>query len=192
MKKELNILLYASSFFFLAGGLFMPVYAVFVAEIGGGLSTAGMAYGTFLVVAGILTFVLCKWEDKMKNQEKLMPIGYALGCVAFAGFLFIQKPWHLFVVQGILGVSEAIWRPAFDALYSKYLTKGKSFSEWGRWEGVTYIVMAVASVLGGWIADLQGFRILFLIMFNISLVAFIISTLLIVKEDKKKRNKKKK
>ena len=43
MKRKLKILLMASALLMLAGGLFGPIYAVFVEQIGGDLLTAGGA-----------------------------------------------------------------------------------------------------------------------------------------------------
>ena len=51
MQRKLKILLFASALFMLAGGLFGPIYAVFVEEIGGDLLTAGGAYAAFSIAA---------------------------------------------------------------------------------------------------------------------------------------------
>ncbi|MBU2639985.1 MAG: hypothetical protein KKG75_04770, partial [Nanoarchaeota archaeon] len=75
MDKELKILLMTSALFILAGGLFGPIYAVFVEEIGGDLLTAGAAYSVFAIVTGGIIFFLAKWEDKVKHQEKLVVFG---------------------------------------------------------------------------------------------------------------------
>ncbi len=83
MKKQLMILLLASSMFMLAGGLFGPIYAIFVENIGGDLLTAGTAYGLFAVSAGVLIFLIGKIEDKIKNQERLVILGYVLSCFGF-------------------------------------------------------------------------------------------------------------
>ncbi|MCK4670785.1 MAG: MFS transporter [Nanoarchaeota archaeon] len=185
MRKELKILLLASSLFMLAGGLFGPLYAVFVEDIGGDLLTAGGAYAAFSIAAGVLIFIISRWEDHVKHQEKFIIIGYALSCLGYLGYIFVQVPLHLFLVQIVFGVGEAIGVPAYDGLYSKFLDKGRYISEWGVWESMAYIVTGVAAIIGGLLASLYGFRLLFVIMFIASLAGLAISIFLISKKGKR-------
>ena len=171
--------------FTLAGGLFGPIYAVFVEKIGGDLLTAGTAYAAFAITTGVLIFLISKWEDKAKHLEKFVILGYALSCIGFIGYLLIKEPWHLFIVQIIFGIGEAINTPAWDGLYSKSLDKGKFASQWGLWESMQWIVTAIAAAIGGLIANLFGFRFLFYIMLFISIIGLIISALLIIKKKKR-------
>ena len=179
MQKELRVLLLANGLILLAGGVFGPIYAVFVENIGGDLLTAGTAYSAFALAAGVLIYFLSKWEDHVKHQEKLVIIGYALNSIGCLGYLLIQRPWHLFVVQVILGLGEAISAPAYDGLYSRHLDKGKFVSEWGLWESMQWIVLAIAAALGGFIADTYGFRHLFVLMFLASFLGMCTAIILV-------------
>lgn len=181
MQRELKILLLASTFSTLAGGLFGPIYAVFVAGIGGDLLTAGTAYSLFAISAGVLIFFISRWEDHVKHQEKLVIAGYFLGCMGFLGYLLIQTPLHLFMVQILFGVGEAVATPAYDGLYSKHLDKGKFASEWGLWDSMYYIVTGIAAAIGGFLASLYGFRVLFAVMLAVSIVGLITSTFLVIR-----------
>jgi DHA2 family multidrug resistance protein-like MFS transporter len=182
MKKELRILLWASAMFMLAGGLFGPLYAVFVEDIGGDLLTAGGAWAIYLIVAGIVVYFISRWEDHVKHQEKLVVWGFVLSVIGFAGYLFIREPWHLFLVQVIFGFGEAIGTPAFDGLYSKHLDKGKFASEWGLWESMDYIIAGIAALIGGLVANYYGFRLLFVIMLILSIIGVIISVFLVYRK----------
>ena len=67
MRRILKILILSSFFINLAAGLFGPIYAIFVEEIGGDLLTAGTAYAIFAIASGSLIFMLGKWEDKVNS-----------------------------------------------------------------------------------------------------------------------------
>jgi len=131
MKRQLKILLITSALFNLAAGLFGPIYAVFVEDIGGDLLTAGAAYAAFSIGAGVLIFLLSKWENRVKHKERCIVAGYILSCIGFGGYLFVKAPVHLFMVQIILGLGEAVTTPAYDGVYSRFLDKGKFVFEWG-------------------------------------------------------------
>ena len=188
MRRELKILLSAAGLFMLAGGLFGPIYAVFVDQIGGDLLTAGGAYGLYSISAGLLIFLISRWEDRVKHQEKLVVVGYILSCMGFLGYLLIKAPIHLFIVQIILGLGEAIVTPAYDSLYSRHLDKGRFASEWGLWESMNYVITAIAAVVGGFLANVFGFKILFVLMSAISLSGLAISSLLVFKKFYIKQN----
>lgn len=184
MNRQLKILLFSSALFMLAGGLFGPIYAIFVEEIGGDILTAGIAYSAFAIASGVLIFILSKWEDHVKHQEKLVVAGFLMSCLGFLGYMFIKAPVHLFIVQIVFGIGEAIGTPAFDGLYSKHLDKGKYVSEWGLWESMDYIITGIAAIVGGVIANVYGFKFLFGIMFVFSVVGLIISLLLVLGKKK--------
>lgn len=181
MKRNLKILLIADALFILAGGLFGPIYAIFVQEIGGDLLTAGGAYSAFAVSTGILIYFLSKWENHVKHTEKLVLLGYSLTCIGFLGYLLIQTPLHLFIVQIVFGIATAIINPSYDALYSKNLGKGRFVSDWGKWEAMAKTVTGIAAFSGGLIAKLYGFRILFFIMLGLSVAGLFAASYLIKK-----------
>lgn len=175
MKKTIKILLMISVLFSMASGLFGPIYAVFVEQIGGDLLDAGGAYAAFSISTGILLLVMSKWEDRMKHQEKMVVLGYFLNCLGFVGYIFVSNPLELFIVQIVFGISTAIATPAYDGLYSKYCEKNHLTWTWGLWETSYFIVVGVAAFLGGAIAQFWGFKALFQIMLVISLMGLVVS-----------------
>lgn len=184
MRKELKILLTASAFSLLGAEMIGPVYAVFVEQIGGDLSTAGYAYGTLALVAGIVTFAMGHWADKLGHERKLIIFGYGVSTMAIFGYLFVSEPVHLYAVQVVLGLGSAIRTPSYDSLYSKYLRPGKYASEWGAWESMYWFVTAGAAVIGGWIAHTFGFDTLFMVMFVLAFLGTLSAGLLLRDHDK--------
>ena len=184
MRKQLKILLAADSLFVLAGGLLGPIYAIFVQNIGGDILTAGSSYAAFAFTSGILIYLIGKWEDHVKHLEKLLVASHALSCLGFIGYLLIQQPVHLFAVQIIFGIAGAVNKPAYDALYSKYLARTKAASQWGTWEGMVWISSAIGAVVGSYVAQVYGFRYLFTIMLGASIVGLTVSSLLIKKKSR--------
>ena len=180
MRYLLKILLLSSFFITLSAGLLGPIYAVFVEEIGGNLLTAGTAAAIFSISSGVLIYLLGRWEDKIKHQENILVIGRILTFVGITGYLFVKSPAHLFIVEIFLGISTAISTPAFDSLYSKNLSKGKFASQWGTWEAMYAIAAGIAAIIGGYIAQEFGFKILFIIMSVLSLISLI--TILLLKK----------
>jgi MFS family permease len=169
MKRGLKILLYSDAFISLALGMIGPIYAIFVEKIGGDILDASWAYFAYMFTAGIVMYLISNFEDRSKHKEKFIIVGYILTNIGCFFYIFVYNQFTLMLTQIVLGLSVAILDPAFDAVYSHYVTKSKEASDWGIWESMSYIVTAIAAIVGGYIASLFGFKILFVVMFIISL-----------------------
>lgn len=170
MKKGIKVLLISDAWINLALGMIGPIYAIFVEEIGGDILDASWAYSVYMMTAGIVMYLLSRWEDRTKHKEKFVVLGYALTSLGCLMYFFVYNQFTLLATQVILGLSMAILDPAFDAIYSHYVKVKEEASNWGIWEAMSYVVTAVAAVIGGYVADYFGFKILFFIMFVVSML----------------------
>ena len=175
MNRILKYLLVSEAFWMLSVGLFGPIYAIFVARVGGDVLEAAWAYAAFSLAAGFMIFFISRWEDHVKHKEKLVILGHAIGALGILGYLFVGSPVHLFIVQIILGIAEAIVAPAFDGIYSINLDRGRFASEWGMYDSMDYMVTGISAAAGGLIASILGFPVLFFIMFILSIASLVVS-----------------
>lgn len=170
MKRGLKFLVLADAWATFALGMLGPIYALFVEQIGGDLLDASWAYFTFTLTCGVVMYLLSFWENKVRHKERLILLSYVLVSLGCLGYYFVETQFGLLITQVILGISIAVLSPAYDSLYSHYVTKKREASDWGLWESMGYIVGAFAALTGGYIADSYGFRTLFLVMFIVSLL----------------------
>jgi len=147
-----------------AGAMLGPIYALFVEKIGGNLLDASITGGIFALAAGITTLAAGRYADKIKHDEKIVAFGYFFMGIGFFLYMFVNSIWFLFAVQVLIGFAEAIYSPAFDLLYTKHVCKTKMGSEWGTWEALNYISLAVGAVIGGIVVTTIGFNAIFIIM----------------------------
>lgn len=176
MQKQLQLFLTANSLFALSMGMFGPIYAIFVQDIGGDILAAGTAWAIFMITSGLGIFLIGNIEDKAKRDKPFILFGYALMSLAFIGYFFVSTVYQLFVIQVILGISTVVTIPANDSFYSKYLEKGRFASQWAVWEGLWFFVSGIAALIGAFLVKIFNFRVLFLIMFFTSLIGFILAT----------------
>ena len=170
-NKALRILLITNALVLVAGAMLGPIYALFVERIGGNLFDASIAGGIFAFAAGITTYLSGKYADKIKRDERIVAFGYMVMATGFFLYLFVDSIAFLFIVQAIIGFGEAIYSPAFDALYSMHITKQKAGREWGAWESMNYFTLGVGAVVGGFIVSNFGFNSIFIFMGLLCLVS---------------------
>ncbi len=178
MHKAIKILIASSIFYNFSAGLFGPIYAIFVQKIGGTIITASIAWAVYTLFIGFMLLAFGSLGDRF-NKRKLFIVGRAVNTIGIAGYILVSDPMQLFFVQGILGIAVAIMNPTFEAIFSRGLDKGKESKEWSQWEGSINIVYAGAALIGGTVAEIHGFRILFLIMTLGSALSTLVATLLL-------------
>ena len=144
--------------------MFPPLFALFVEEIGGGVFNAGSIWATFAIFTGISMFIVSRFGDRIKEKEYLIMGGYFFRLVGWMCYFFATSLWHLYVLQIVLALGEALGTPAFNALFSEHLDKGRYVKQWGAWSSLALIVGGIAALLGGIVTSLFGFKILFLLM----------------------------
>ncbi|MBT4828894.1 MAG: MFS transporter [Candidatus Marinimicrobia bacterium] len=164
LNKALRILLATNAMIIVAAAMLGPIYALFVKDIGGDLLDASIAGGILALVAGITTLTSGKYSDKIKENELIIVLGYTIMGVGFLLYFWVNSVTFLFIVQAVIGFGEAIYAPAFDAVYSKHLDEHKSGTQWGVWESMNYFTHAMGAFLGGVLVTVFGFQSLFIIM----------------------------
>lgn len=175
MKRGIKFLLLADAWVNLALGMLGPIYALFVEQIGGDILDASWAYFAYMLTTGVVIWLISRWEDRFAHKEILVTCGYLATSIGCLSYVFVNDQMSLLITQVILGFATALLNPAFDSLYSHYVTRKAETSDWGTWEAMGYVVTAVAAIVGGYIAYGFGFRTLFLVMFLSSIASTLVS-----------------
>lgn len=163
-NKALRILLLTDGLILLATAMLGPIYALFVDEIGGDLLNASFAGGTFALAAGITVLASGRLSDKIKRDDLVVVTGYVIIGTGFLFYTLVSSIWWLLLVQALIGFGEAIYAPAYDALYSRHLDRHKTGTEWGAWEAMKYFATAIGAITGGLLVTKFGFDFLFITM----------------------------
>ena len=72
-------------------------------------------------------------------------------------YLFIEQPWHLFIIQFFFGLGSALTYPTWSAIFTRHIDRGKEGMEWGIYQTLSDLSGAIAAPIGGFIAALYGF-----------------------------------
>lgn len=164
LNRSLRILIMTNTILVFVFGLFVPFYAIFIENMGGGIATAGFTWALFMIMAGSLTLLFSHWEIRVKEQELLLAIGYIIRGVAFLSYAFMASMSQLAVTQVLWAIGMALGTPAFDSLYANHTDKDGSIQQWGSWEGIAAISSGFAALIGGILIQQFGFQVVFLSM----------------------------
>ena len=171
-SREIKILLYGGSIWYFGEGMLGPLFAVFSNRLGGNILDITIAWATYLIVSGVLNVIVGKISDR-HSKEKLMVLGYGLNALFTFGYLLVDSPFNLFLIQAGLGVASALATPTWYALFSEYTEKTRGGFTWGLTHGSSEIIDGVAVIIGGLIVSYFSFEALFITMGVIQTIAVI-------------------
>ncbi|MFA6252208.1 MAG: MFS transporter [Candidatus Paceibacterota bacterium] len=170
-NKQIKILLMTNGTILAATAMLGPIYARFVEKIGGSILDTSYAFCTYAFAAAITTLISGRYVDRLKENELVLVCGYIVMGLSFFGYMFVDSIWSLLLVQVLIGFGEAIYAPAFDALYSKHLDGRQAGREWGAWESIYYFMVSFGAITGGFLVVTFGFNAMFIIMGSLCLVS---------------------
>lgn len=171
-----RVLFFSSSIWNLADGMLGPLFAVFTAKVGGDILEITWAWSVYLAVTGVGMIAVGRLGDRV-GHHMLSVLGYAMTPIFTFGYLFVESPFDLFIIQAGLGLGLAFSNPTWAALYDKYSGKGEHDGViWGWASAGGYLAQACAVLMGGLIVTYASFDTLFIIMGCISTLAFLYQT----------------
>lgn len=170
LSRKGKILLYSSNLWYLGEGMLGPLFAVFAGVVGGNILDITWAWAIYLSVTGILILFIGKLSDGL-SKEKILIAGYGLNTLFTFGYLLVDTPYELFIVQAGLGLAAALSIPTWDALYDHHSGDEKDGFIWGLASGEAYLITAVAVIIGGFVVTRFSFSVLFITMGSIHALA---------------------
>ena len=165
----------------LSAEMITPLFSSYVEFLGGNLQDSGILFSVLLIVNGILVLIFGKLEDVFKNLELWLSFSLFLKFIAYLSLLFISNVFQFVFIQILLGISEAILVPSLWSLYTK-LVKEHHAEKWGIAESTYCFSAAFGGILGGFIAQNFGFKILIVVITTFSFLSFLLSLFLLKKE----------
>jgi MFS family permease len=179
LSRTIKILLLGANIWYFGEGMMGPLFAIFAEKVGGDILDITWAWATYLVITGIFYIIVGRLLNNKEYKVKVMVIGYVLNGIITFGYLLVDSPFSLFLVQAGLGIAEAIGTPAWDALYAKSLDTDLDAYAWGLSTGQSQIVTGIAFGLGGVITHFISFSALFITMGLIQIIAAIVTAQLL-------------
>jgi len=179
LSRTVKILLLGANIWYFGEGMMGPLFAIFAQKVGGDILDITWAWATYLVVTGIFYILIGKLLNNKSYKTKVMVFGYIFNALLTFGYLFVDSPFKLLLVQVGLGIAEAIGTPAWDALYAKNLDHNSDSYAWGLSTGQSQIVTGIAFAVGGVITHFISFNALFITMGFIQITAAIVTSQLL-------------
>lgn len=180
VNRAIQILLLYLFFVVTAESLFAPLLAVFITErvAGATLRTVGFALALYAIAKSAVQVPLARALDNKKGERDdyyTLLIGAGLSVLYPFLLIFISRPWHLYALEIMSGISAAALMAAYYSLFARHIDKGSEGFEWSLFSvGGLTISSAIGAAIGGVMADIFGFNTLFVTSGAINIIVFFI------------------
>src|SRR3989338_136726 len=169
VNRAVQILLIYLFFVVVSGGLFAPIFAVFITGFipGATLKTVGFALALYAVAKSVLQIPLARFLDKHRGERDdfyTLMAGALVAVIYPFALLAVSEAWHLYFLEAFVGFGDAALMSAYYSLFARHVYKGAEGFEWSLFSvGGLTISSAIGGAIGGVLADAFGFKLLFLI-----------------------------
>ncbi len=170
--SKLKLLLLANYLNTFGWVLYSPLYALFVLKIGGSAIDVSLIWSVYALLTGLLIMTFGRLENSVKfNPAIMLFVGYSLFIIVATGYYYVDTVGQFYCMQIVLALAMGIMTPAAKATYMRAEHAGKEAGEWGMFDGGNYIIGAAASFAGGMLFKLGDFKLIFIVMALIQILA---------------------
>ncbi len=180
VNKAIQVMLIYLFFVVLSGGLFAPIFAVFITKsiASATLRTIGFALGLYGISKSMLQIPAARFLDSHKGERDdfyFLIAGALVAALYPFGLLLIAKPWHLYALEAFVGLGDAALMAAYYSLFARHVDHGSEGFEWSLFSvGGLTISSAIGGAIGGVLGDIFGFHTLFWASGTINSIVFFV------------------
>ena len=158
--KSLRVFTVSTSIWGIVYGLIGPFYAVYVAKISGGMEKLGFAFSIMILVQAVTSYFVGRYSDKLGRKPFLFLTAYMDAAILLA-FTFISETYQIYILQALLGVTNAVGQTIRESLLGDLTKKEKRGMQIGKFNAVVSVFSASGLVLGGFMAKFYGLKSIF-------------------------------
>jgi MFS family permease len=183
VNKVIRTLIQADLVFLAAFGLISPIFAVFITQQikGGSVEVVGFSAAFYWIIKSILQIPVSKILDKKRGEKDdfyFLIFGTILAAFVPIGYIFSSLPWHVYLLQAIYGAGMAMAFPAWSAIFTRHIDRGKEAFEWGLESTALGFGTGITGAIGGVLVAYFGFNLLFIIVSVLALVGALLPLLI--------------
>jgi len=158
--RNLLIFTTVSSIWAIVFGFIGPFYVVYVERLSGGMEKLGIAFAIMVLLQSITSYFAGYFSDKLGRRLFLFTAAYIDAIILFL-YTVINETYQLYLLQGILGITNGVWETISTSLLGDLTIKGKRGKAIGKFHAIVGLSSAIGLSLGGYMAKFYGLKSLF-------------------------------
>jgi MFS family permease len=171
-NKTIKVLI-GSDLLLLTGiGFISPIFAIFINERivvspTEAVKVAGFATAIYWGIKSLLEIPIGNYLDKNHGERDdviFVILGNIIAAFSVFGYMFSSTAPHIYIIQLMYGIGMAMNIPAWTAIFTRHIDKGKEAFEWATRSTVVGLGAGASGALGGILVSHFGFNVLFVLV----------------------------
>ncbi len=150
----------ASSIWGIVYGLIGPFYAVYVANLSGGMEKLGFAFSIMILVQAVTSYFVGHYSDRLGRRPFLFATAYLDAAILFA-YTTITETYQIYILQALLGVTNAVSMTIKESLLGDLTKQERRGMAIGKFNALVSIFSAAGLALGGYVTKFYGLKAIF-------------------------------
>lgn len=172
--KNFTLLCLANIALFMSIQVLLPTLPVYLSMLGGSYKEVGYAMGAFTICSMLMRPIAGYLVDSW-GRKKIVTLGFFLIFAVSGLYRWSTLPIMIIVTRGLHGLAFGLVGTAVGTIVADSLPITRLSEGMGYFGLTTSLSMAVAPIIGFWLADTYGYSNLFLWVIGMSLLALILS-----------------
>ena len=158
--KGIRVFTVLSSIWGVVYGLVGPFYVLYISKISGTTEKLGIAFSIMVLVQSLTSYVVGRYSDKMGRKPFLLMMGLLDAAILLA-YTVADKTYHIYVLQGLLGVTNAMSMTIRGTILGDLTKTEKRGTDIGKYNAIVGIFSGIGIVIGGYVTKIYGLKSIF-------------------------------
>jgi MFS family permease len=154
--------------------IYVPILPTYVTYLGGSLKMVGLVVGSYGLVQMLLRIPLGIWSDRIGKRKIFISLGVFLALASSLLMGLVPNVFAMLLGRSLAGAAAATW-VTFTVLFSSYFASEDAPKAMGLAMFYNSIGQMLATSMGGYITELYGWHVPFIVGAIVGLVGILLS-----------------
>ncbi len=146
----------------IGGNMYGPLLSLYIKNLGASVAQIGLFFTLSQVIPLVLQ-ILGGWVSDTLGRLRAIAIGSLVGIFTYVALIAAPTWQWLLLAMAFQAVTGSLIGPSFDAFLAEHSSEENRAKMFGISQALYGIVGVVGPVMGGWLVDLYGFKMMLLI-----------------------------
>ncbi len=161
----------------IAGNMYGTLLPLYLKELNASVAQVGLFF-TLSQIIPLAMQILGGWLSDNLGRLRSIAIGSVAGILSYVGILFAPTWQWVLLGEGFGSITRSLVGPSFNAFIAEQSAEENRAKVFGISQSIYQIVVIVGPPLGGWLADVYGFRFMLLIALILYTIATVIRVIM--------------
>jgi len=146
----------------MGGQMYMPLMSIYIRNLGASVPQIGLFF-TLSSIVPLALQILGGWISDTLGRLRAIAIGSVVGIFTYVALVMAPTWQWLLLASAFSAITGALVGPSFDAFIAEQSSEENRARMFGVTQALFGIVGFIGPALGGWLAQVRGFKFMLLI-----------------------------